>query len=167
MNKLVLIGVTLAVGIGMGTLLDRHLNPARDGIEASAEGNAPSAPLQGTLSVPGTSGTSAVTFDIEPLRAMIREELALASSKLQTKPDARPVAASGAEVNEASPEQRRDSLQAVDTLINSGHWGDEERNTFHQRLAALDPQQREQAMQQLVQALNSGTLKASTVGPPF
>jgi len=164
LNKLGLIGVSLSVGIGMGTLLDRNLfNPTHDGGEA----NAPSALLQGTLTVSGASGPSAVSFDIEPLRAMVREELALAASKTQPNSDARAVAAPRAETNDASPEQRRDSLQAVDTLINSGHWGDEERNAFHQKLAALDPQQREQAMQQLLQALNSGALKASTVGAPF
>jgi hypothetical protein len=161
MNKFVLLGVTLTAGIGMGALLDRNLfNPSHAALEVSP-------PLQGTLSVPGTSVTSAVSFDIEPLRAMVREELALASSKAQAKSGASSSVPQPAPVAEASSEQRRDSLQAVDTLISSGHWGNEERNTFHQKLAVLDPQQREQAMQQLVQALNSGTLKASTEGPPF
>jgi hypothetical protein len=168
MHKFVLLGVTLTAGIGMGALLDRNLfNPSHVAVEVSADGNAPSAPLQGTLSVAGTSVTSAVSFDIEPLRAMVREELALASSKALAKSGASSSVPQPAPVAEASSEQRRDSLQVVDTLISSGHWGNEERNTFHQKLAVLDPQQREQAMQQLVQALNSGTLKASTEGPPF
>jgi hypothetical protein len=167
MHRFVLIGVTLAIGIGMGTLLDRNLLNSRESVADGADGDIPSAPLQGTLSLPGSTGTSAVTLDIEPLRAMVREELALASAKTQGRPDGRSVAAPSAQINEATAELRRDSLQAVDTMISSGQWGDEERNAFHQKLAVLDPQQREQAMQQLVQALNSGSLKVSTVGPPF
>lgn len=165
MSKVVLIGVSLAVGLGMGTLLDRSLlstphNSAA--VEASADGMIPSAPLQGTVAATGT----AVTFDIEPMRAMLREELAAAMVKAQGASTARPVAAEVA-APAASPQQQRDALQAAEALVVSGHWGDDERINFHKKLALLTPEQREQAMQQLMQAYNSGALKVSTSGPMF
>ena len=168
MNKVALIGLSVVVGIGMGTLLDRNLlGPSHAAMETGADGISPSAPLQGASSTPSPSDTTVVSIGVEPLRAMIREEMALALTKAQAGPDARSAAPQAAPAPQASAEQQRQSLQAVDTLMTGGHWGNEERNTFHQKLALLDPQQREQAMQQLMQALNSGALKVATDGPPF
>jgi hypothetical protein len=165
MSKVILIGVSLAVGIGLGTFLDRSLlktPPSSVSIEAGADGIAPSAPLQVAVQASGNS----VVLDLEPMRAMMREELAAALAKSQRNGSAQQASAQ-VSVSAATPQQQREALQAADTLINSGHWGNEERNAFHQRLALLDPQQREQAMQQLVQALNNGSLKASTTGSPL
>ena len=166
MSKVVLIGVSLAAGLGLGMFLDRNLQstpPSSTPSEVAADGIVPSAPLQGELAATG----SAVTFDIEPMRAMVREELAAALSRLpagNAQVGSRPIAV---EVNPISPEQRQEAAQAVDGLIAGGNWGNEERNTFHQKLGQMNPQQREAAMQQLVQAINSGSLKVSTRGAPF
>jgi hypothetical protein len=58
-------------------------------------------------------------------------------------------------------------MQAANDIIAGGQWGDGERIRFHQQLAQLDPVQREQAMQNLVQAIDSGSLKVATEGPPI
>jgi len=168
MSRVVLIGVSLAIGLGLGTALDRSLLSTPRGnaeIEASAGEAIPSAPLQGTVAAPGT----AVSLDIEPIRAMLREELTTALAKAQSASQSRstPAEAPAAVNASVSPQQQRDALQAAEALVASGRWGDEERIGFHKKLAMLTPDQREQAMQQLMQAFNSGALRPSNSGPLF
>ena len=45
--------------------------------------------------------------------------------------------------------------------------GNEQRFNFQQKLVMLDPEQREHAMEQFATALNNGTLKVTTDGPPL
>jgi len=166
MSKVVVIGVSLAAGLGLGVFLDRNLQDtphSSTASEVTADGIDPSAPFRGVVATTG----SAVTFDVEPMRAMVREELAAALSKLAAGTAQAGSPTIAAEVNSISPEQRQEAIQAVDGLIASGNWGNEERNTFHQKLGQMNPQQREAAMQQLVQAINGGSLKVSTRGAPF
>jgi hypothetical protein len=166
MSKAVLISVSLAIGIGLGTFIGRNLlsTPQNSAsLEASADGVSPSAPVQATLADSG----AAVTLDIEPIRAMLREELNAALARSQGSQADAQAQLQPAPASTLSVQQQRDTLQAVEGLVSGGHWGDEERNDFHQKLAQLDPQQREQAMQQLVQAINNGSLKVSTNGPPL
>jgi anti-sigma28 factor (negative regulator of flagellin synthesis) len=166
MNKVVLMSVSLAIGIGLGTFIDRNLlSTPKASLEASADGSSPSAPIQATLADSG----AAVTLDVEPIRAMLREELNAALARSQAAPGSAQTQqlSVSAPASTLSVQQQHDTLQAVEGLVSGGHWGDEERNDFHQKLAQLDPQQREQAMQQLVQAINNGSLKVSTNGPPL
>jgi hypothetical protein len=110
---------------------------------------------------------SGVTLDLAPIRAMVREELAAALSRA---PGAGVQAGSSsppAEVSSASPQQQQDAIQAISGLMEGGNWGNDERASFHQQLGQLDPQQREAAMQRLVQAINSGNLRVATAGAPF
>jgi hypothetical protein len=131
MNKVVLVGVSLALGLGAGILLDRNVSGPSQGsalAEVSADGVAPSAPLQGVMATNG----SAVTLDLEPVRAMVREELAAALSRM---PGAGVQAASSAPSGEvsysASPQQQQEAVQVISGLIDGGNWGNEERVAFH------------------------------------
>jgi len=62
------------------------------------------------------------------------------------------------------PRQQQEAIQVAHDILAGGQWGDVERITFHQQLAQLDPAQ---AMQRLVQAIDNGSLKVATVGPPL
>jgi hypothetical protein len=73
-------------------------------------------------------------------------------------------------VSPVSPEIQRKSLQAVqeaNSLLAGGEWGDDQRESFHQKMAFMSAAQQEEAMQRLVQAIESGGLKVSTIGPPL
>jgi hypothetical protein len=52
-------------------------------------------------------------------------------------------------------------------MVAGGVWGNEQRIQFQQRLAVLDPQERDRALQQLFITLNQGALKLQTGGPPL
>jgi hypothetical protein len=115
-----------------------------------------------------TQSVGANGLDAAQIRAMMREELAGALARQQPGPGGTAPSAKADEP--VSPEIQRKSQQAVqeaNALIASGEWGDEQRESFHQKMAFMSAAQQEEAMQRLVQALDSGSLKVSTLGPPL
>jgi hypothetical protein len=161
----------LVVGLVSGVSLDRIL-----------AGDAPASTPGASISASsGTSlasrqpayGTSA-SIDAGQMRSMLREELgsaltaALARSGDNGRAAAEPRSTqASAPVMTTSPQQQQEAIQVANDLVTGGQWGDSERISFHQQLAQLDPAQAEQAMQRLVQAIDSGSLKVSTEGPPL
>jgi hypothetical protein len=169
MSKSILITVSLACGVVFGAGIDRYVMldsravapAATKAVEVSTGGIASSVQLQ------AAKNTSA-TPDSSQMRAMLREELGTAltaalagvsSNSTASKPAAAPSA--------APPKQQQEALLAASAIIESGQWGEQERNSFHQKVAGLDPEMREQAMQRLVQAIDSGALKSPNGGPPL
>ena len=128
--------------------------------------------VQPTRSISSSSSTSnsisasaSASLDPNQIRAMLREELGTAlASALANKTTSQTVAATAPAIPK---EQQQATLQSVTDIIGSGQWGESERASFHQKLAALDPDLREQAMQKLVQAIDSGLIKAANGGVPM
>jgi hypothetical protein len=104
------------------------------------------------------------TIDTAQLRSMIREEIAAASGGATSK--AQPADAP-APVSADVLAQREVALQAINAAVAGGVWGEDERLLLHQNLALLAPEQIEQALKQVVRALNDGQLQVTTKGPPF
>ena len=158
-KNVVFSSMLFACGIVAGVGLDRIAaseSPAAQSSKAGSAGSvSPFARLQ--------SGSATASLDAVQIRAMLREELgaALTSALANSSGDARyaeqPSVA--APVVMASAQQQEDALEAANAIIAGGEWGDIERIGFHQQLAQLDPVQREQAMQNLVQAIDNGSLK--------
>ena len=169
MVKTVLAGsVLVALGLVAGAGLDRILasdSPAgRSGTQVNASGSPPLAHLQ-----PANASSSSV--DVSQLRAIVREELATALTAALATSDGNgrsvPVSAAmqaSMPVVATSPQQQQEAMQAANDIVAGGQWGVDERMNFHQHLAMLDPAQVEQAMQNLVKAIDSGALKMSPDG---
>ena len=171
MNKLIAIS-SLVLGVGVGSWCGYQIGSARSPAPVD-EADAPAL----TKLVPGLSAGRA-DVDSAALRALIREEmtaaLAGAGNNLPTAASAGKAGASPAVSTPvqaaASPQlqaQRREAAEQIDALVAQGIWGNEQRMSFHEKLATLDPQQREHAMEQFAIAVNNGTLKVSTDGPPL
>lgn len=117
--------------------------------------------LFGGHSTPVNSGN----IDMSAMRAMIHEELrsALADSSRDV-PSPKPAP------KQATPEQlaqQRNAVETIDGLVAGGVWGEEQRRTFREKLVALDPEQREHALQQLTTGINSGTIRVTVDGSPL
>jgi hypothetical protein len=156
-------GVSIALGVlvGVGFHLTRTAGttPVVPRLETQHTGSVPQ-----TLRFEAQNGASS-TLDAAQIRAMMREELAGALARQQ--PGAAPSAKADQPV---SPEIQRKSQQAVqeaNALIAGGVWGDEQRESFHQKMAYMSAAQQEEALQRLVQAIDGGSLKISTIGPPL
>ena len=159
MNKLIAIG-SLVLGFGGGAWWGYHAG--------STDSPAPAARTEIPALTIREPGLSAVRSDIDPsvLRALIREEVAAA---VAGKAGSSPTAPTRVQ-NAASPEkqaERREALEQIDVMVAQGVWGNEQRFNFQQKLAMLDPEQRQHAMEQFATALNNGTLKVTTDGPPL
>jgi hypothetical protein len=105
-------------------------------------------------------------IDLSVLRTLIKEELTAALARKSGSNPAAPTPV----LAPASPEivaQRREAVEQIDTFIAQGVWGNEQRLNFQQKVALLDPQQRERALQKLTTGINSGTIQVSTDGPPL
>jgi hypothetical protein len=170
MIKPVLIGgVSLVLGLVIGAGLVR--TPTSDP-QANSVRTAASASSGTSLAHLQPVSGPAASLDAGQMRAILREELgaALTSALANSGGNGRSELAStqaSAPLVTASPQQQQDALQAANDIIAGGQWGDEERISFHQQLAQLNPAQAEQAMQTLVQAIDSGSLNVSTEGPPL
>jgi hypothetical protein len=159
MNKLIAVG-SLMLGFGGGAWWNHHSGPT-DCAASMAHVETPAA----TLREPGLSA-GRVDTDPSVLRALIREEVAAAVTAKVGSGPASPTRVQ----NAVSPEkqaQRREALEQIDALMAGGVWGNGQRLSFQQKLATLDPEQREHALLQAVSALNSGSLKITTDGPPL
>jgi hypothetical protein len=170
MSRSILITVSLACGVVFGAGIDRYVMldsrttvaPAVTQVaEVRTGGITPPVQLQ-------PAKTTSAALDSSQMRAMLREELGTAltaalagvsGNSTASKPTAAPPT--------ATPKQQQEALLAASAIIESGQWGEQERNSFHQKVAGLDPEMREQAMQRLVQAIDSGALKAPNGGPPL
>ena len=159
MNKLIAIG-SLVLGFGGGAWWGYHAG--------STDSPAPAARTEIPALTIRAPGLWAGRSDIDPsmLRTMIREEVTAAvAGKAGGSPTAPPSAQ-----NTASPQlqaERRQALEQIDAMVAQGVWGNEQRFNFQQKLAILDPEQRHHAMEQFATALNNGTLKVTTDGPPL
>jgi hypothetical protein len=132
--------------------------------------NAPVTAKVASMSTPATmqltthpDAAPLASSEMSGLRTLIREELALAK-----KDSATPVVPTQVEAP-PSPEiltQRHNALAEIDGLTAGGVWGNEQRVRFRNDLRVLDAGQRKHAMQELMAALNSGTIKVHG-GPPL
>ena len=159
MNKLIAVG-SLMLGFGGGAWWNYH-SGSTDCAASVAHAESPAA----TRREPSLSA-GRVDTDPSVLRALIREEVAAAVTAKVGSGPASPTRVQ----NAVSPEkqaQRREALEQIDALVAGGVWGNEQRLSFQQKLATLDPEQREHALLQAVSALNSGSLKITTDGPPL
>lgn len=161
MNRYVIHAVTLTMGLTLGVAVDRAMSgPRGNGMAVrNAGGYLQPATLQAS---PTSAGNSQ---DLAAFRAMIREELTLAAARGAAATKATESAGATAPPPAATPQEVQEAAQAVQNIISGGAWSDLQREQFHQRIASLDPAAREQAMQQLVQAIDNGSLKVSTRGP--
>jgi hypothetical protein len=146
---------SLAVGAGLGWHLHGDDEPA-----SRALAGMPAA--QPSVSRP-VLGSSASTLDIEQVRAVLREELAVLAKAGAGHP-------APAVLQPATPElvaRRQVAAEEIETMIRGGHWGNEQRTAFHQRIGLLDAEQGARLLREVTIALNNGTLQMSTNGPPL
>jgi hypothetical protein len=148
--------VMLALGLGVGAWWGNQQAPTLAAPIAEATSPTPYA-LRTTLPA------VAASIDMSALRTLIREELTAAlDAKGGTKPANVPPP--------PSPEtlaKRRDAQADIEGMVAGGVWGNEQRIQFQQRLAVLDPQERDRALQQLFTSLNQGALKLEAGQPPL
>jgi hypothetical protein len=105
-------------------------------------------------------------IDRAELRTMLREELATVLAAKGVNPP--PTATEAAKPpSQELVTQRRDAVGAIDGMIAGGVWGEEQRAGFREKLAVLDPEQRDHAMQELITGLNAGTIRMGVHGSPF
>jgi hypothetical protein len=158
MTKTILtVSVTLAIGLSLGACLNRVLSNDDPTVVPIAR-SLPALEAARPAAVAVASGNS----DSEQVRAVIREELAAALAKQdghgrswtagsQSAPQA-------TQTTKLTPEQSREVMQEANAIITNGQWGIVERARFHEKLAMLDPVQAEQEMQQLVKAIDNGSV---------
>jgi hypothetical protein len=148
--------VSLAIGAGAGWTMHTS-EPAAAPVAYAI----PKSSMQAPSGAPGT-------IDVVLLRSMMREELtaALANERNSGQSAASPVKASPP----PSPErvaQRREAVQEIESMLNAGQWGNEQRLGFQQRLALLEPEEAERVLRRVVVGLNEGTIRVTTDGPPL
>jgi hypothetical protein len=105
----------------------------------------------------------AASIDMSALRTMIQQELTAALGAREGANPANPPPP-------PSPEtlaRRRDAQADIEGMVAGGVWGNDQRIQFQQRLAVLDPRERDRALQQLFISLNQGALKLQPGGPPL
>jgi hypothetical protein len=159
MNKLIAIS-TLVLGFGLGAWW-AHQSGSPETSESSAVASTPT-----LMEREPSMSAGRADIDLSVLRALIKEEMtAVLAGKLGNNPAA-PAPVQGP----VSPEtlaQRREAQEQIDTLIAQGVWGNEQRLNFQQKVAMLDPEQRERALQALTSGINNGSVQVSTDGPPL
>jgi len=149
--------VSVVIGAGVGWTL--HGSGSSDTSEAATP--APARAAQLWVSQPQPAAPA--ELDMAKLRAAIREELAAAATSQGA--DKQPTTTAAKESVPASAElvaRRREALQDIQGMISKGEWGSAERIEFQQRLAVLEPEQAQQALQQVLIGLNNGTIQALT-----
>jgi hypothetical protein len=137
-------------GIGLGDTRGGRMQPT---LAVLADVPLAAAPETGRTSSP---------IDVAQIRAVFREELSSALTRLpqgvgSTSGGSRPAAP----LTDEQLQQRQRALQAVSAIVWAGQYGPEERMKFHRNLALLDSDQRKQALQNLAHAINSGAMKVS------
>lgn len=148
---------SLAVGAGFGWQLHGDEEPTAPHALAVPPAMQPSASRVAL-------GSPAGTLDIEQVRAVLREELAVLAKNGAGRP------APAVVQQPATPElvaKRRVAAEEIETMIRGGSWGNEQRMAFHQRIGMLDAEQGARLLREVTIALNNGTLQVSTNGPPL
>jgi hypothetical protein len=169
MNKLIAIG-SLALVFGSGAWCGYMFSP----VEGTAAAPAPAPTLPSLVNRDRGLLPGRADVDMSTLRVMVRQEMdaalaakgsgnSVAQTPAQTAKNAVDAPAPSAE----TLTKRRTAEEQIDTMMAQGHWGNDERFNFQQDLAALDPEQKDHALEQLTTAINSGTLQVSTDGPPL
>ena len=149
--------LSVAIGAGAGWALHGSSSPDTNASQAAT----PVLQLVPSLSQPGSSG-----LDLAQLHAVIREELAATSiGQAANKQSAITAAKENVPASRELVAQRREALQDIQTMMASGEWGDKERTEFQRKFAVLDPEQARQALQQVMQGLNNGSIQALTKVP--
>ena len=159
MSKITVVGGALLIaGLAGGVILDRCAL-----IKANASGTESVGGVMPLTLLPSTP-VSAVTLDADQMRAIVREELALAATRTQAV-DRRAPQAKPAPVNSASTQEQHQAAVRAEAIIQTGQWGNAERSDFRQQLGLMSPEERERVTQQWIQAMESGSVKVSTTGP--
>jgi hypothetical protein len=119
-------------------------------------------------SAPLATIASSAPLDLAQLRAVVREEISAAFAT--SRGVALPRIAPAFDAPPPTPEliaQRQAAVVEVETMIKGGEWGNDQRMTFQQRMATLDPEQGARLLREVTKALNDGTLHVTTAGPPL
>jgi hypothetical protein len=164
MNKIVLACVlSLGIGVGVGMGATWELHPAAPPSDSDGSGAAPARLgfLQPQTLVPASTG-----IDRAELRTMLREELATVLAAKGGNPAPHATEATKPPSQELVT-QRREAVAAIDGMIAGGMWGNDQRASFREKLAVLDPEQTDHAMQELITGLNAGTIRMGVEGSPF
>jgi hypothetical protein len=161
MNKLVYVSIlSVALGTGFGWAMRGTTEPSMPDPGAAL--------TKMQLSQLQARPSASTGIDLAQLHEAIREELSVAAAQL-SRPGSKQ--AEVAAVTAAAPQsaevlaQRHEAVQSIQGMISNGQWGAAERASFQEKLASLDPQQAEQALDQVLIALNSGTVQAQTTQP--
>jgi hypothetical protein len=158
MIKLLPIG-TFALGLAAGAWWGHHV-PAESPASSIASARVLPGPQLENSYVHTAGGGSEATC------AAFRHELAQALEH-NKGPQAPPTAEEPAPESAQAVSARQSAQADIDALVTGSLCGDEQRDEFHRKLAALPPEQQKLALQKLVLAFNSGALKAQTNGPPL
>ena len=158
MIKILPIG-TFALGLAAGAWWGHHV-PAESPASSIASARVLPGPQLENSYVHTAGGGSEATC------AAFRHELAQALEH-NKGPQAAPTAEEPAPDSAQAVSARQSAQADIDALVTGSLWGDEQRDEFHRKLAALPPEQQKLALQKLVLAFNSGALKAQTNGPPL
>ena len=102
--------------------------------------------------------------DTENLRTLVREEIVAA---LQSSGRSEAIAAAPPAPPVVDTFVRQDAIAAVDAIIASGQWRDEDRSLFRQNMAKLPDSDRDALMRKVVLGMNSGTIEVLTQGSPL
>jgi hypothetical protein len=166
MNKIVLAcALSLGIGAGVGMGVTWELQSAAPPSDSDTNSAAPA--RLGFLQ-PQNMVSASTGIDRAELRTMLREELATVLAARGANPVTVTTAAEVAKPpSQEIVTQRREAVGAIDGMIAGGVWGEEQRTGFRDKLAVLDPEQRDHAMQELITGLNAGTIRMGVVGSPF
>lgn len=157
-----------------GFILGWFLKPATDVPNASGALNNPIS--DSIVAVPELSHKPIIpakdlnSADIDKLRLVIREELRSANNAMREVSLCEESAAATIDQRPTEPEQTvefTDTKQFVESKIRGGVWNEEDRYLLRERLSDLSPIQSEDIMEQLIVAINNGSIKLSLEGPPF
>jgi hypothetical protein len=160
MNKLVCISIlSVALGTAFGWTMRGTTEPSMPDPGAAL--------TKMQLSQLQARPSASTGIDLAQLHEAIREELAVADAQL-SRPGSKQAEVAAVKAAPQSAEvlaQRHEAMQSIQGMISNGQWGEAERASFQEKLASLDPQQAEQALDQVLIALNSGTVQAQTTQP--
>lgn len=102
--------------------------------------------------------------EADDLRAIVREEIVAA---MQSNRASESAAIANPETAAVDTHVRQDAIAAVDAIIASGQWRDEDRSLFRQSMAKLPDADRDALMRKIVLGMNNGTIEVLTQGSPL
>lgn len=115
---------------------------------------------------PGKAVTlSALQF--AELRSDVLRALSRATPSGSITPQATSAAPAQAEPDESQRESASTVRAVVDTAVSRGEWSDRDKEAIRAPLQTLAAQDRAEIMDRFGRAINSGTMKVTTHGPPL